>query len=148
MTLDQARTALPAAKFRRTSDGEGVALVEVIVGADTSATVILHAGEEDAEASIDWSRKIDLIETYSAAFRTAEGVRVGSLVADVERIYGATREITLSEIESRQFIEFENQPPWISFRLDYSGRFSGGSRTTKTYAPGARIHSISLSGER
>ena len=144
MTLGEARKALPAARFTRTSDGDGVPLVEAVLGADTTESVILVADLADAD-SIDWTKRIEIIETFSPAFRTEGGVRVGALISDVEKILGKTKEITLSEIESRQYIEFENQPPWISFRLDYSGQFAGESRTTKTYSPGARIHSIAVS---
>jgi hypothetical protein len=53
MTLDEARRALPGATFARTSDGDGVALVEVTFAPDTS--VVVYADEDDAAAPIDWS---------------------------------------------------------------------------------------------
>src|SRR6266550_147911 len=107
MTLDEARRALPAATFARTADGEGAALVEVTRAPNES--LILWAGEEDPDAPIDWSKEIKTIETFSAAFHTAEGVRAGALVTDVERVFGRTKEIVRSDIESREYIEFEMQ---------------------------------------
>jgi hypothetical protein len=146
MTLDEARRALPGATFQRRSDGEGVALVSVALAPD--ATVVLWADEDDTGAAIDWSKRIENIETFDAAFRTSAGVHPGSLVTDVERIYAATKVITLSEIEARHYIEFEAQPAWLTFRLDYTGIFEGESRRTTAYAPGAKIYSISVASPR
>ncbi len=141
-TLDEARRAFPQASFARSSDGDGAALVTV-TRADT-ALMSLHALEDDAEAPIDWSRAIVFIETFSAACRTAEGIGPGSLVVDVERTYGPTTRITLAEIESREFIEFERQPAGMILRLDYSGDFAAGARETVRFAPGAKLLSIAL----
>lgn len=143
MTLDEARRAMPAGSFARTSDGDGVALVEVTLAPDTS--LVLFAEEDDAEAPIDWTKEIRRIETFSAAFHTTDGVRPGALVRDVEGVLGKTREIVKSEIESREFIEFERQPAFLTFRLDYTGVFSGEARTTREYKPEAKILSIAVS---
>jgi len=142
VTLEDARRALPSATFARTSDGDGVALVEVTLGADTSLTV--YADEDDAEAPIEWTKRIQRIETFSPAFHTADGVRPGTLVSDVEGVFGRTREIMKSEIESREFIEFERQPAFLTLRLDYTGVFSGDARATQEYKPGAKILSIAI----
>jgi hypothetical protein len=120
----------------------GAALVTV-TRADT-ALMSLHALEDDADAPIDWSRAIVFIETFSPACRTAEGIGPGSLVVDVERTFGPTRRIVLSEIESREFIEFERQPAGMILRLDYSGDFAAGARETVRFAPGAKLLSIAL----
>ena len=146
MTLDDVRRAVPTARFERTSDGDGAALVAATLAPD--ATVVLWAGEDDADAPVDWSRRIQSIETFDAPFHTAAGVHPGSLVADVERVYGTTKVITLSEIESRQYIAFESQPASLTFRLDYTGIFEGGTRTTKVYSPKAKILSIAISSAR
>lgn len=143
MTLDEARRALPAAKFERTSDGDGAVLVEVGLAPD--ASVILYAEEDDPAAPIDWSKRIKAIETFSPAFHTAEGVHPGSLVMEVERVFGKVKEIAKSEIESREFIVFEKQPAGLTFRLDYTGIFSANSRNTTQFHSGARIHSIAVS---
>lgn len=143
MTLDEARRAIPAATFTRTSDGDGVALVEVTLASDT--TLIAFADEDDAAAPIDWTKRITRLETFSPAFATAEGVRPGALVRDVEGAFGRTREIIKSEIESREFIEFERQPGYLILRLDYTGIFPGAARATREYKPDARILSIAIS---
>lgn len=143
MTLGEARRALPAATVARTSDGDGVALVEVTIGPDTS--LILYADEDDPEAPIDSSKRITRIETFSPAFHTVEGVHPGALVKDVEGLFGTTREIMKSEIESREFIDFVAQPPFLTLRLDYTGVFADTARTTKVYRPGAKVLSIAIS---
>jgi hypothetical protein len=143
MTFDEARRALSTAKFERTSDGDGAALVEVSLAPNDSVT--LWADEDDPDAPIDWSRKIGTIETFSAGFHTAEGVHPGSLVTDVEHAFGKTREIEQSEIESREYIFFEKQPAGLTFRLDYTGIFPAGSRRTTKFQPGGKIFSIAVS---
>jgi hypothetical protein len=143
MTLADSRTAIPGTKLERTTDGEGVALVGVMM--DTTALVVLYAGEEDAGAPLDLTKRIESIETFHSSCRTADGIHPGSLVVDVERLLGKTTEIVLSEIESREFITFEHMPPRLTFRLDYSGEFADGERRTKRYRPDARIFSIAVS---
>ena len=52
-----------------------------------------------------------------AASSPAPGVRPGMAVGDAEKILGKTRSVAQSEIESREYIQFENQPVWITVRL-------------------------------
>jgi hypothetical protein len=146
MTLDEARRALPSASFRRTSDGDRAALVEIAFGQGSSLSV--WADEDDAAGPIDWSKRIITIETLSAAFHTPEGIHPGSLVTEAARFFGPVREIVKSEIESREFITFARQPRALTFRLDYTGIFSPGLRRTTSFAPGARIWSIAVSSLR
>jgi hypothetical protein len=142
MTLQQARDALPPDyRFERSSDGEGVPWVDVMVG--SHVLMSLNAGEDDIEAPIDWERRIEGIQSFSMATRTAEGLSVGDSVADGERIYGPVREIAESEIESRQLVEFERQPE-VAMRIDYSGDFEPGKRKTTRYCDGARIHAMAV----
>jgi hypothetical protein len=141
-TLDEARRALPAASFARTSDGDGAALVEITFGKDDSLTV--WAEEDDAASPIDWSKRIVTIETFSAAFHTREGVHPGSSVTEVIKLFGSIREIVESEIEARQYVTFARQPQSLTFRLDYTGIFSPGIRRTTRFAPNAKIWSIAI----
>jgi hypothetical protein len=141
-TLDEVRRALPGATFKRTSDGDGLALVEVTMGRDTA--VVIYAGEDDADAAIDWAKRVERIEVFSTAFHTGEGVRPGALVADVEKIYGKVTEISVSEIESREYVEFDTQPSSLTFRLNYTGIFARGSRRTTRYETSAKILSIAV----
>ena len=143
MTLDEAKRALPTVRFSRMTDGDGASLVEVTRASGDWLSV--WAGEEDPSLPIDWSKRIQIIQTFSAVFHTPEGVRVGSLVTDVERVFGKTKQIIKSEIESREFIEFERQPAHLTFRLDYSGIFAITTRETTRFKPGAKLWSISVS---
>jgi hypothetical protein len=143
MTLGEARRVLPTASFARTSDGDGAALVEVVFGKDDS--LLLWADEDDPATPIDWSREILTIETFSAAFRTREGVHPGSVVNDVVTLFGPVLEIVESEIESRQYITFARQPQAMTFRLDDTGVFASGARRTTRFEPGAKIWSIAIS---
>ena len=120
MTLAQARKALPAAAFRRVSDGDGAALIQITLA--RNVTMQAWADEEDPARPIDWRKKILTIETFSRAFRTAKGAHPGMTVAAANRIYGATKAIETSEIESRQFITFEKHPAGLLFRLDETGQ--------------------------
>jgi hypothetical protein len=143
MTLDEARRALPTATFTRASDGDGLALVEVTLAEGESINV--WADEAYPDSAIAWSNRIRWIETFSPAFHTAEGVHPGALVTDVEAVYGGTRSVEKSDIESREFISFESQPSYLTLRLDYTGLFPEGSQTTNEVRPGAKILSISMS---
>lgn len=146
MTLDEARRALPGASFRRTSDGDGVALVEIAFGQETSLSV--WANEDDRATPIDWSKRIVTIETFSTAFHTRDGIHPGSLVTEAARFFGPVREIVKGEIESREYVTFARQPRALTFRLDYTGTFSAGRRHTTSFAPGAKIWSIAISSLR
>jgi hypothetical protein len=144
MTLDEARRTLgTVAVLSRTEDGDGAALVAVMEGQEPTLT--LSANEDDPARPIDWSRPIQYIATSNAAFHTAEGVRPGALVEDVVRLFGPVTEIVVSEIESREFITFERQPPALTFRLDYTGIFTDGARRTTRFSTGATILSIAIS---
>ncbi|HEX6322373.1 MAG TPA: hypothetical protein VFZ36_01505 [Vicinamibacterales bacterium] len=119
MTLGEARKAVPRAAFARVSDGDGAALVQIALARDV--TMQAWADEEDPAKPIDWRKKILSIETFSAAFHTAEGAHPGMKVAAANRLYGATQAIETSEIESRQFITFAKHPAGLLFRLDETG---------------------------
>jgi len=142
-TLGEARKAFPAATFERTSDGDGVALVSIKVGREE--LMALYADEEDSEAPINWSKKISNIETFNALCHMENGIHPESKILDVEKLLGKTRKIQKSEIESREYIEFANQPKSIAFRLDYAGIFKGNAMTTNKFSPEAKIFSISIS---
>lgn len=145
MTLREAKRAFPSAEFRRTSDGDGAALVSVSLGKEEWMT--MHANEDDPQRPIDWAKRIRFIETFRSACKTMNGVHPGMPVADAEKRFGRTIEIVQSEIESREYIQFRNQPAHFLFRLDYSGIFAEGSRSTTRFAPDARIYSIAVIAE-
>jgi len=142
MTLLEAKRAFPNATFSRGSDGEGVALVNV--STKESQVMVLFAGEEDRNKPINWSKRISSIETFSSNCSTSLGVRPGGLVAEAEKQHGKVFKIIMSEIEARQFVEFQNQPRGMIFRIDYSGIFAEGQSETLRYRPDAKIYSIAI----
>ena len=145
MKLSDVRRKFPKLKFERTSDGDGVALISVKNG--NEALMTLYAGEEDREAPINWSRKIEVIETFNFLFHTVEGIHPGSLLTDVEKVYGKLNTIGLSEIECRQFAKFKKQPSGMIFRIDYCGEFVGDSRTTNKFKKNCKLFSILIRKE-
>jgi hypothetical protein len=117
--------------------------VEIALGLDT---VIAYTGEEDPSSPVDTTKPIRSLETMTPGFQTAVGIHPGSLVSDAESVYGRITRIEKSEIESREFIMFTNQPTGMTFRLDNgSGVFDEGSVTTTRLVPRARIFSILVS---
>ncbi|HEX6280154.1 MAG TPA: hypothetical protein VFZ49_09105 [Pyrinomonadaceae bacterium] len=147
MTIAEVRKAVAPMKLSRTSDGEGVALIAVKQGKNEVMTI--YANEEDRDAPIDNKAKVDQIWVWSKAYKTANGVHPGMLVSKAENILGPVKEIMRSEIESREFADFTNQPDGLSLRLDIgSGDFPAGSSTTTKYTPSAKIFSIEVIGDR
>jgi hypothetical protein len=142
LSLDSIAKIAPNLDLNRTSDGEGVALVEIPLGLDT---VIAYTGEEDPSAPVDPSRRVISVETMTPGFRTPQLIHPGSLVRDAESVYGKIVRVEKSEIESREYVTFANQPAGLTFRLEIgSGVFESGSATTTKLAPRARIFSISV----
>ena len=143
MTIAGAMAMYPAAKFVRTSDGDGVALVAMLV--DNEELMQLFANEQNPDAAIDPARKIVFIETFNPRCRTGDGLYPGLAVARAEQIAGKTVRITRSEIESREYIQFANHPVGITLRIDYSGICAPGASATTQYQKGAKLFSLAIS---
>jgi hypothetical protein len=122
MTVGEARKAVKPFTLRRTSDGEGIALIAVDNGSDSVMT--LFAGEGDSISPIDERATIEQIEVRDSTFHTAQGIHVGMSVRDTERILGKVKEVSTSEIESRRYVRFTDHPKGIVFRVE-SGSSSG-----------------------
>lgn len=142
-TLAEARRAIPRVAFRRATDGEGVALVGVTLDAYTSVSI--WADEDDPGAPIDWSKTIRMIETFSPNCHMANVVRPGMLIVEVEKVFGPVKQIVRSEIESREYISFEQQPSNVIMRLNTTGEFAANSRVTHVFSAGAKLLSIGVS---
>lgn len=143
MTLADARRAAPNAEFRRRTDGDGAALVEIEFA--PNEVLIVWAGEDDPALPIEWTKTIRVIETFSPTFTVDGVIAPGSLIAQVVDHWGPVQDIVVSEIEARQFVTFERQPREFTIRLDYTGEFGDGTRHTIRYKPGAKILSIAIS---
>jgi hypothetical protein len=119
MTLAEARKSARGASFTRASDGDGAALVQITFAPNASMQV--WADEDDPEKPIDWRRRILTIETFSPAFRTAEGAHPGAAISELNGLYGKTKSIETSEVESRRYITFDRHPAGLTFRVDETG---------------------------
>ena len=152
MTVARARRALKGYRLRRETDGEGLALVAVQRG--STAVMNLFAGESNPAAPVNYRAIIEDIEVNGSAFHTREGVHPGMLVSQVEKRYGRLTQIVKSEIESREYASFIKSPAGMLFRVQVNGGEAGRygpeneaavrSRRSKTYAPDARLYSISI----
>ncbi len=147
MTINQAREAMPGATFERSSDGEGIAYVAVVENGET--IMELNAGEYDPEAPINGEAKIEFLQVWSPRYKTADGIGTGSPLSAAESLYGGIKEIMMSEIESREYADFTNQPSGLYFRLtnenNTAGDYANDNLTTR-YFPGATIFTIEVTG--
>ena len=141
MTVGQARSALPDCSFRRTEDGEGVALIGV--RCHKREIMSLYAGEEGRDAKVNWRRRIEFIEVWDKRFKTKDRVHPDMYLRNAERILGKVREILITQIESREFVTFGRVRKGIEYRT-YGGIYTRPNVTTTKYEPGSRIHSIQV----
>lgn len=147
MTVSQARAALKGYKLKRTSDGEGVSLIEV--SRSGKALMNLFAGEADSGAAINERAKIEFIEVFDANYKTADGVHPQMTVRAAEGKLGKLKKIEVSEIEQREFATFTKKPRNLTFLIrgaegDYAGVYAEGKRESTKTSAAARIYSISV----
>lgn len=148
MTLAEAKKLLPArAKFEQAENAEGADLISVEI--DSQYLMILRPDKENPSGTpIDWSRRITYIETFDPECHTAEGVHPDSRIRDVEKVLGKTKEVTITEIESREFIDFEKQSKRFLFRSDYVGGYANdNARQTTKSNPDGKLMSIMISSD-
>lgn len=142
MTIADARKAAKTLNFKRTSDGEGVALVQVSLGNVVVMTVF--AGEKEVAEAIDEKAKIELIEVWDSSCKTAEGVHPNMLLSDVEKAYGKVTSIMKTEIESREYATFANQPKGLSFRLNEGAVYPSGTNQASRHDAKTTLMRISI----
>lgn len=148
MTVSEAHRALPRAVFSRTSDGEGIALISV--DQDGENLMYLYAGEYDPAAAIDENAVIDQVWVWGERFHTVDGIHVGTTIENAESVLGEVDQIMMSEIESREYADFLNQPSGLAFRVIHesntAGLYLNGGSISSRYRPGAFIYSIEVRG--
>ena len=149
MTIAEARKALPGDSFKRTTDGEGLALVAVESKGELQMT--LFAGEDDPDKPIDPQAKIEYIEVFGKMYHTPFGVHPGMTIAEAETKAGKLKEIVTSEIEAREFATFANQPDEYNIRVlgknDTAGIYSARSNKAAKYSEGAYVFSVGVFGK-
>lgn len=153
MTVMQAKQAMRNAKFARSTDGDGAALIAVSQAG--KELLSLHTGEDDPARPINYRKKISYIEVRDRRYRTDTGISPGMRLAAVEQKLGPVRVVDWSEIESREYVTFARQPKGMSFRVmspDGSvgvyPKDTGPPAKSKKYTPGSTIFSIILTGPR
>ena len=154
MTVAQARRVLPGMTLRRTTTGDGVALISV--EQRRKPVMALYAGEADPQSRINEQARIELIQAQDTRYSTAAGVHPGMRLSQVERRYGKVREIRMSEIEMDEFATFSRAPRGFTFEVGAANGFAGRYRssspgpgaTTRAYVPSARLLSIHVRGRR
>ena len=149
MNIKQVKQKFPQAKITRTSDGEGLALIDIKLKPNLS--LLAYADEEDANKPVNQNRKITWLATDSAVCKTKAGVYAGMKLAEVEKYYGNLREIVESEIEAREFAQFSRQPTWLNIQAESgAGIFpkntnSDGAKRSKRYQKNATVVRLSIS---
>lgn len=151
MTVEEAKQIWKDYKFERTADGEFSALIAVKDG--NRLLMTMNADEKgylNEKSPIQPEAHIEFIEVWDKNFQTAEGVHPQMPLEAAEKIYGKVKNIARSEIESREYAEFADQPVGIDFRLGSRQDFAGvsyqrddrGVEVTSEYVPSAFIKNI------
>jgi len=134
MTVAQARRAMHGFKVRRVIGSEPAALIDVTKGGREIMT--LYAGEEDEKERINEKAKIEQIIVWDSHYRTSTGIRPKMSVRSAERLQGKIKRVFMSEIESREYVEFQKKPKGLLFRVDVDT--SGNYLTAGIYPDGER----------
>lgn len=100
-TLKQIKHAQPKMQLQRERDAEGAEYISLLL---TPHTVVLAHFDDTQPA------KIDFLQTFSPNCQTRDGVRPNMRLQQVAQKWGSLKNITMSEIEMREFAEFEKQP--------------------------------------
>lgn len=135
MGLDEAIATLPDASSKTSQEGEGITWTDIQVKGETLMSVLL-----------DDDHSISLIRVLSPQFATEQGVAVGDKVQVAADKLGGLISIDATEIEAREFANFQNIPPQIQFQVagkdGTAGVYADGETTTSVASPTATIQSI------
>lgn len=128
--------ALPGATASTEKDGEGITWMTLTSRGETLMSILLDDNDHSAV----------LIRIMSPKFVTEQGVRVGENLQSAGEKLGGLTEIQWTEIESREFATFANNPPTLEFQVvgndGTAGIYANNEKITNTASPSARIHSI------
>ena len=139
-TLVQVKRAFPHMKVRSEPDADSGEMWRLPV----APNAVVYAHVEEGRRG-----RIDSLETFSAACQTQDGVRPAMRLTQVAQKWGRLRNITMSEIEMRQFAQFARQPARIGLRVE-GGDFGTQEvdvelpLNTSKASPGAKILSIQI----
>jgi hypothetical protein len=142
MTVAQVRQALRGVTLRASQDGEGVPLMQVI--RNGLHTMYLYVG---SDPPLTERSKIDMIRVFDAACATRDGVHPGMPLAEVAKRYGRLKRLMVTEIESREYADFEKLPGWLLIQVGegQAGVYPQGKRCTSNYTSSAHVASLWVS---
>jgi hypothetical protein len=142
MTVAQARQALRGVTLRGSQDGDGLPLMQVIRSG--LHTMDLYV---DSDAPLTERSKIDMIRVYDAACATRDGVHPGMPLTEAAKRYGRLKRLMVTEIESREYADFERLPGWLLVQVGngQAGVYPQGKRCTSNYTSSAHIASLWVS---
>ena len=139
-TLAQVKRAFPHMKVRSEPDADSGEMWRLPV----APNAVVYAHVEEGRRG-----RIDFLETFSAACQTQDGVHPAMRLTQVAQKWGNLKNITMSEIEMRQFAQFARQPARIGLRVD-GGDFGTQEAdvelplNTSKASPGAKVLSIQI----
>jgi hypothetical protein len=99
------------------------------------------------EEGVKDNSKIEDFRVYDPTCRTADGVHVGLLISEVEKIYGRVTRMLVTDTDKLEEAEFEKQPDWIQIEVGHgeAGVYPKGKRCSKQYVPTAHVISVWVS---
>jgi hypothetical protein len=142
MTIAQARQALRGAVLKPSEDAENLPMLSVIQ--DGLHTMDLYYDIDDPAKE---RAKIELIRVYDGRCSTRDGVHPGMPLADIGRRYGRLKRLILTDVESREYAQFDNLPNWLEIQVGngQAGIYPPGKRCTTNYNASAHIASLWVS---
>jgi hypothetical protein len=142
MTVAQVRQTLRGVTLRASQDGDGLPVMQVV--RNGLHTMDLYVGADGALAE---RSKIDMIRVFDAACATRDGVHPGMPLAEVVKRYGRLKRLMVTEIESREYADFEKLPSWLLIQVGngQAGIYPQGKRCTSNYSSSAHIASLWVS---
>ena len=144
MTVKEAKTAFPQATFNVADSAEDTVALEARSGKEQ--VLLSQVGDKlPAGKTLPDTTKLKSLETYSEKCRDENGIGPGTLLDDAVARLGGVKEIVMSEVESRQYVTFQQHPKGRWYRIDNSGVFAEGSpRRTTQYTAKARILGVGV----
>lgn len=142
MTVAQVRQTLHGATLKSSQDADALPLLAVI--REGLHTMDLYV---NADTGMKETSKIELIRVFDGACSTSDGIHPGMPLSDVAKRYGRLKRLFVTDSESREYAEFDKQPPWLDVQTGngQAGRYPVGKRCTSDYNPSAHIASLWIS---
>lgn len=149
MTVGEARRVAGPLKLQADQDVDGLPIL--LLTDEKGFDVELYYDYDDPKAPAKEDAMITSLISWGENSATAEGVKVGMRISEVEAIYGRVEEIYSGEEESGEWVTFESGPSGIYFgitsdALGDGGVYRDGETSTTIYASDAKIYTIEAMG--